>query len=92
MNENVTWNIPSEEKPICHRMTDATKHGTSDNEIAKRCKVSHTYVGKIRKVTCNVSSDNKKYLTKQGSESVMNTQNIGKSLETVVSVDSTQHG
>ncbi len=55
----------------------------SDREIAKHCKVDHKTVGKIRKeLTGEIPSDNpKKYTDKYGNKSVMQTQNIGSSVD-----------
>lgn len=51
----------------------------SDNEIARRCGVSPTFVGKVRKtLTIHVDSENeRKYVTKHGTEATMNMANIG---------------
>ena len=53
----------------------------SDNEIAKKCKVSQPFVSRLRKsLTYNVISDNhKNYKDKHGNISKMDTTNIGKS-------------
>jgi hypothetical protein len=53
----------------------------SSVEIAKNCKVSHTFVNKLRDLTCNVSSEKteRTYVTKHGTLATMNTNNIGKS-------------
>lgn len=60
----------------------------SDREAARRCKVSHTFVAKIRAdiepVTGNVASEESKqrtYTTKHGTTATMNTANIGKRAE-----------
>lgn len=54
----------------------------SDREIAHRCRVSHPFVGEVRKesgLTGNVTSENgRKVVTKHGTETVMKTGNIGK--------------
>ena len=52
----------------------------SSVEIAKNCKVSHTFVNKLRDLTCNVSSEKteRTYVTKHGTLATMNTTNIGK--------------
>lgn len=54
----------------------------SNHEIARRCKVSDVYVGKLRKVwvTTNVCSENpdeRTFTDKHGNETVMNVANIG---------------
>ncbi|NJN53575.1 MAG: hypothetical protein HC804_01765 [Anaerolineae bacterium] len=50
----------------------------SDREIARQCKVSHTFVSAIRReVTGNVASE-RTYTTKHGDTAVMNTANIGR--------------
>lgn len=49
----------------------------SDREIARRCKVSPTFVGGIREIlTVHVDSE-RTYTTKHGATAVMNTGNIG---------------
>lgn len=56
----------------------------SDRYIANACGVSHPFVASLRSGSCgtgNISSEtptDRKYITKHGSESVMNTENIGK--------------
>lgn len=70
-------------------LTDAEWGQWADREIARRCKVSNTFVGNIRKelgLTVNVDSDNgngngRKYITKHGTEAVMTT---GKRLKDTV--------
>jgi hypothetical protein len=61
----------------------------SDREIARRCKVSNTFVSKFRNEFCNTKNDNKiitdnvysnnhkNYINKYGNVSQMNTANIG---------------
>ena len=62
-------------------LTDPEWGQWSDNEIAKKCKVSQPFVSKLRKsLTYNVISDNhKNYKDKHGNLSKMNTAKIGKS-------------
>jgi len=51
----------------------------SDREIARQCRVSHTYVGNLRKkTTVNVASSERTY-EKNGRTSTMETANIGTS-------------
>ncbi len=54
----------------------------TDKEIAKRCRVGHQLVGKVRveysQVTGRRTSDKRKYRTKHGGTAVMNTSKIGK--------------
>ena len=54
----------------------------SDSEIARQCKVSHPFVGKLRPKeddTCNVTSMDRKFThPKTGEVSTMDTSNIGK--------------
>lgn len=55
--------------------------GWSDREIARRCKVSHPFVAKVRSETDtgNVSSMERTFVhPKTGKETVMNTANIGR--------------
>jgi hypothetical protein len=57
----------------------------SDREIARRCKVSNTFVGNLRRelgLTVNVDSEtSRKYVTKHGTEAVMH---VTASLKTAV--------
>lgn len=59
----------------------------SDRAIAKKCKVSHPFVAKIRadlNLTGNVSSEERTYITRHGTPATMDTSKIGngtKSLE-----------
>lgn len=71
-----------------HRLTNPDKHRIvqrllqdpewcqwSDNAIAKRCGVSHPYVGKIRRQSCN----HYKLTTRKGANgNLINVSNIGK--------------
>jgi hypothetical protein len=53
----------------------------SDNEIARRCAVSHPYVGKIRASLVTVSSDqsaDRTYKTRHGKTTTMRTGKIGR--------------
>ncbi|WMT85588.1 hypothetical protein NO932_11680 [Pelagibacterium sp. 26DY04] len=54
----------------------------SDREIARQCQVSHVFVGKLRPVTGNVSSEPREYTTKHGTTAKMETANIGKAGKT----------
>jgi hypothetical protein len=49
--------------------------------IARQCKVTHTFVNNMINHTGNVSSEKteRTYVTKHGTQAVMNTTNIGKS-------------
>lgn len=50
----------------------------SDREIARRCRVSPTFVGKIRAtLTVHVDSERRTYTTKHGTTATMQTANIG---------------
>lgn len=49
----------------------------SDSEIARRAHVSHTFVAKMRPVTCNVSSE-RTFTTKHGTISTMDAAAIGR--------------
>ncbi len=54
----------------------------SDREIARRCKVSHPFVAGIRReFTGNITSEpptERVYVTRHGTEAVMNTEKIGR--------------
>ena len=51
----------------------------SDREIARKCKVGHPLVGELRNLTGISSSEEteRTYITKHGTQAVMNTTNIG---------------
>lgn len=49
----------------------------SNNEIAHRCGVSHTYVNNLRSSLETVSSEPRVYVTKHGTTAEMNVTNIG---------------
>lgn len=54
----------------------------SDREIARRCKVDHKTVGKLRRdVTGDFPSDERVYSTKHGTVATMDTAKIGKARE-----------
>lgn len=48
----------------------------SDSEIARRCRVSHPFVAKLRPVTGNVSGE-RTYTTRHGTVAQMDTSRIG---------------
>ena len=56
----------------------------SDREIAERCRVSHKLVAKVRRILTGAGTSEgegpgeRTYITKHGTEAVMNTSNIGK--------------
>ncbi len=56
-------------------LEDAEWRVWSDNEIARRCRVSHETVGKVRKkllpVTGEIASEERTYTTKHGTEAKM---------------------
>lgn len=60
--------------------------GWSDNRIAKACRVTHPFVGKIRASLVTITSENKQhtYTTKHGTTATMNTANIGASKPLVI--------
>ena len=60
-------------------LEDDEWNGWSSRDIASQCKVSHTFVDKLRNLTGNVASDKteRTYTTKHGTQAVMNTTNIG---------------
>jgi len=49
----------------------------NDHEIARRCNVTHPFVGKLRSSLVTVTSE-KKYITKHGTVATMKTGKIGK--------------
>ena len=74
-------------------LTDPEWGQWSDREIARKCKVSNTFVSNLRKnLTVNVDSDNpKNYKDKHGNLSKMNTVNIGKSYSDNAETDKLDH-
>ncbi|HHZ65691.1 MAG TPA: hypothetical protein EYN51_09395 [Flavobacteriales bacterium] len=60
-------------------LEDDEWNGWSSRDIASQCKVSHTFVDKLRNLTGNVASDKaeRTYVTKHGTTAIMNTTNIG---------------
>ena len=62
----------------------------SDREIARRCRVDHRFVGKLRaNLTGDIPSENNQrtYKTKHGTVATMNTTNIGKSPSAQIAPD-----
>lgn len=53
----------------------------SDNKIASQCGVSHPFVGSLRSSLVTVTSDERRYTTKHGTEAVMQTANIGQRVD-----------
>ena len=74
-------------------LTDPEWGKWSDREIARKCKVSNTFVSNLRKnLTVNIDSDNQKtYKDKHGNLSKMNTANIGKSYSEKAETDKLDH-
>lgn len=67
------------ERAVMVLLNDKEWSQWSDREIARQCKVSHPFVGKLRKtLTGNVSSEDgeRTYLTKHGTKATMNVGNI----------------
>lgn len=58
-------------------LSDPEWRGWSDSEIARRAHVSHPFVGKLRDLTCNVSSE-RSFTTRHGTVAKMDTAAIGK--------------
>ena len=65
-------------------LTDAEWASWSDSEIARRCAVHHTFVGKLRSSLVTNTSDEyeRTYTDRYGNVRTMNTENIGKSRNT----------
>jgi len=67
-------------------LTDPEWSKWTDRKIADAARVSHVFVAKVREamrdesapLTGNVSSENRTYITKHGTQSEMNVSNIGK--------------
>lgn len=70
-----------------HVNADDNGNPWSDNAIAKKCGVSHPFVGSIRASLETVTSDERSYTTKHGTTATMNTKNIGKTLAKVYVTD-----
>jgi hypothetical protein len=70
-------------RDVLKLLTDAEWGKWSDREIARRCKVSNTFVGDVRAsiVTVNADSENddghRRFRTRHGGVSTMNTADIG---------------
>ena len=69
-------------RAVLKLLTDSEWVKWSDREIARRCKVSNTFVGEVRSsLTVNVDSEDdgrpRQYRTKHGNVSTMNTADIG---------------
>lgn len=66
----------------------------SDREIARRCGVDHTFVGRIRSSLETNTSENDRprtYTTKHGTTAQMRTENIGRPTATTVDADGVFH-
>lgn len=70
-------------KAVTDMLTDEEWRGWSDREIARRCRVHHNFVGKLRAefFTGDISSESRTYRTKHGTISTMQTENIGKKVD-----------
>ena len=55
----------------------------TDSQIARACGVSHPTVAAVRRSLEKFSSEPRRYITRHGTEAVMNTANIGKRAEPV---------
>jgi hypothetical protein len=83
---------PQDYKKIVLAMyRDEETKSWSTRQIAEWVGVSHTYVSKIKSSLETVDSEpkEKKYIDKHGNESVMNTENIGKSKPKTTAPDMT---
>ena len=60
----------NDDKAVATLLADMEWGDWSDNEIAKRCNVSHTFVGRVRK-SVGLEQTEKKYTNKHGQEAVM---------------------
>lgn len=58
-------------------LNDAEWSKWSDREIARQCAVHHTFVGKIRPVTGDSTSEKRTYTTKHGTVATMQMARIG---------------
>ena len=67
-------------KAVKTLLEDSEWQKWNDHEIARQCKVSHTFVASLRPVTRNVASEKstppRTYTTKHGTVSTMKTGNI----------------
>jgi hypothetical protein len=50
----------------------------SDHEIGRACRVTHSFVGRVRRSLGTVTSGTRKYRTRNGRTATMNTARIGK--------------
>jgi len=69
-------------RSVMRLLEDAEWGQWSDNEVARRCGVSPTFVGSNRKSLSTMDSEPRTYTTKHGTTATMNTSNIGKSSST----------
>jgi hypothetical protein len=63
-------------KAVLTLLNDLEWSEWSDNEIGRRCHVSHTFVGRIKK-SMGLEQAEKTYTTKHGTKAKMNTEKIG---------------
>jgi hypothetical protein len=65
-------------RSVCKLLNDPEWSKWSDREIARRCSVSHVFVGQLRGqlLTGNVASE-RRFVSKHGTEAVMNITAIG---------------
>jgi ParB-like nuclease domain len=69
-----TWD--DKRRAVGQLLNDAEWSKWSDREIARRCSVSHDFVGQQRGLTGNVASE-RRFVSKHGTEAVMNITAIG---------------
>lgn len=78
-NHGVRLDNISKRNKVKALLADEEWRTWSNNDIAKRCGVSHTFVNNLRSLeTVSSDSDERTYVNKQGSISKMGTSNIGK--------------
>lgn len=82
-NADHGWRRSNDDKrrAVLALLNDTEWSAWSDNAIARRCRVSHTFVGKLRPapINCNVSSEEPRtFRDRHGNEGTMNVAAIGR--------------
>lgn len=77
-------------RAVLRLLNDPLWGNWSDHAIARSCRVSHPFVGKLRsQLTGNVTSGQRVYIDKEGNKRVMDTTKIGSTPDTVPALPDT---